>query len=153
MTPARLVSELATAIKKACAQVRLPLESEEAVAVEVFTQYLPEDLFETTRYLPFALVELLSIKDDFKEGSRAEVGLTLGIYAPDADAWLDGFHLMEVIRQEVLTWRVVARRFRLLGIQWELPETQPRPFFYATGQLTFDIFQAEEMIKWHTPTG
>ena len=147
MTAARLVSELATAIKKACALVKLPLESEEAVAVEVFSQYLPEDLFETTRYLPFALVELLSIKDDFKEGSRAEVGLTLGIYAPDADAWFDAFHLMQVIRQEVLTYRVIAKRFRLTGCQWELPDVQPRPFFYCTGILTFDIFQAEELIK------
>lgn len=145
MTPARLISELAAQIKKACAQVRLPLEAGESVEVEVLEQYLPEDLFETTSYLPFALVELLSLKDDFKEGSQAEVGLTLGVYAEGGDAWRDGFHLAEVIRQEILTWRVVAKRFRLLGIQWELPETQPRPFFYTTAQLTFDIFQPLEI--------
>ena len=148
MTPARLVSELATRIKEVAAQVRLPLEDDEhLVEVEVLENYLPEDLFENTSYLPFVLVELISIKDDFKDGSTAEMGLTIGTYAEEFDGWRDCFHLMQVIRQDVLKRRVVAKRFRLTGCQWELPDVQPRPFFYATALLTFDLFQPLEQLK------
>lgn len=146
MTPARLVTELAGRIRKTSAQVRLPLESKEPVGVEVFEQYLPEDLFETTSYLPFVLVELMSLKDDFKEGSTAQVGMTIGIYSEGVDGWLDAFHLAEVIRQDVLTWRVVAKRYRLTEAQWDVADTQPKPFFFVTGILSFDIFQPFEQI-------
>lgn len=147
MTPARLVSELAAAIKKACALVKLPLESEELVEVEVFTQYLPEDLFETTRYLPFCLIEFLELTDDLKDGSTVHIGLTVGTYAPETDAWLDAFHLAEVIRQEVLTWRVIAKRFRLKSARWQTPDTQPREFFYLAAELIYDVFQPQENFR------
>ena len=147
MTPTRLISELAARIKEVTAQIRLPLETGEPVEVEVFAQYLPEDLFENTAYLPFCLIELLNIKDDFKDGSEAQVGLTAGIYAREVDAWKDSFHLMEVIRQDLLKRRLIGRRFRLTGAQWELPDTQPREFFFATGILTFDFYQVQEVIR------
>ena len=145
MTPARLVTELALQIKKTCALVKLPLETEEPVEVEVLEQWLPEDLFETTAYLPFVLAELIELVDDLKEGSTAQVGLVVGIYAREGDAWKDAFHLAEIIRQEVLTWRVIARRFRLKEARWQTPDTQPRPFFYVMSELTYEIFQPEEV--------
>ena len=148
MTPARLISELATRIKEVSAQVRLPLEDDERlVEVEVLENYLPEDLFENTSYLPFVLAELITIKDDLRDGSTAEVGLTIGTYAQEMDGWRDCFHLMQVIRQDLLERRVIGRRFRLTGCQWELPDVQPRPFFYATGLLTFDLFQPQEKVR------
>lgn len=148
MTPARLISELATRIKEVSAQVRLPLEDDERlVEVEVLENYLPEDLFENTSYLPFVLAELITIKDDLRDGSTAEVGLTIGTYAQEMDGWRDCFHLMQVIRQDLLERRVIAKRFRLTGCQWELPDVQPRPFFYATGLLTFDLFQPQEKVR------
>lgn len=147
MTAARLISELAAAIKKACAGVKLPLEAGESVEVEVLEQYLPEDLFENTAYLPFVLVEFLELTDDLKDGSTVQIGLTVGTYAPEADAWRDAFHLAEVIRQEVLTRRVIAKRFRLKSARWQTPDTQPREFFYLAAELTFDIFQPLENFR------
>lgn len=147
MTPARLIGDLAAEIKKATGQVNLPLETQGNVGVEILTQYLPEDLFEDTSYLPFVLVELISIKDEFKEGSTAQVGLTVGTFAKEADGWLDAFHLMEVVRQQLLERRVIGRRFRLRESQWEVPETQPRPFFYVNGLLTYELFQPQEIVR------
>lgn len=149
MTHARLIAELAAVIKMASAQVKLPLESKEPVEVEVLENYLPEDLFETTSYLPFVLVEYLETVDDFKDGSSAHVGLTVGTYAEEFDAWRDAFHLFEVVRQHVLECRVIAKRFRLTGARWQAPDTQPRPFFYLVAELTFDIFQPSELATRH----
>lgn len=148
MTHARLVEELASEIKRTCAQVKLPLEaSESLVGVEVLENYLPEDLFENTSYLPFVLVEYLETVDDFKDGSTAHIGLTIGTYAANQDGWHDAFHLMEVIRQRVLELRVIAKRFRLTGARWQAPDTQPTPFYYLVAELTFDIFQAAEQLR------
>ncbi|MBD3878217.1 MAG: hypothetical protein SR1Q5_00825 [Quinella sp. 1Q5] len=142
-----MVSELARRIKEVAAQVRLPLEDDEhLVEVEVLENYLPEDLFENTSYVPFVLVEFLEVSDDLKEGSTAHIGLTIGTYSEEEDGWLRAFHLMQVIRQDLLERRVIAKRFRLESARWQAPDTQPAPFYYLVAELTFNIFQPLEQI-------
>lgn len=142
MTHARLIAELAAAIKEASSDIILPLEAPAGLRVplNVFENYLPDDAFEVDSYLPFVLVEFIETHDDLKQGSTCTIGLTVGVYAPERDAFLDALHIMEVLRLRLLTRRVIANRFRLTNALWQSPDVQPRPFFYLTGELQFNLF-------------
>ena len=158
MTPTNLIQALAAELKEATAQIRLATEYhepkeggeptfEDCVAVNVFTQYLPQDLFENEHYYPCICAELIKISDDLKDGSSVEVALSFGVYAYEERAWRDLFHLMEVVRQRILTKRVIANRFRLTAAEWGLVEEnlQPKPFYFGQGILTYQIYQPQEI--------
>ncbi|MBR4903706.1 MAG: hypothetical protein IKZ53_03470 [Selenomonadaceae bacterium] len=153
MTPAELVQTLSLEIKKAVMDLKLRTEYEQVpseedfVAVNVFAQSIPKNLFEETSYLPFVTVELLSVEDD-KEGSIAQIGLSFATFGLEEDGWLDLFHLMEVTRQRLLTKRLIGNRFRLQSAHWEpIPsDNQPAPFQYGAATLSYQIFQPQERI-------
>ena len=89
MTPTNLLKSLAAEIDDCTKEIKLPTEymrkpsAENFVKVNVFEQYIPADLFEQTTYFPLIIVELLNIRDNLKEGSVAEVGLSCGVYAKE----------------------------------------------------------------------
>lgn len=147
MTHSELVRAVAAEIKKALTNVKLRTEyattptEENFVQVNVFSQYLPQDLFETSSYYPLVIVEWLDTKDDLdEEKSVATIGLTLGVFAKEADGWLDAFHLMEVIRQRLLEHRILEKKFRLIDeVNWTTPEAQPTPFFIIIAELKYSI--------------
>lgn len=158
MTAAHLIESLAAELREATAQVKLPVEYhtpkeggeptfEDCVPVNVFTQYLPQDLFENEHYYPCICAELIKISDDLKDGSSVEVALSFGVFAYEERAWRDLFHLMEVVRQRILTSRVIANRFRLTEATWQMidPELQPLPFMFGQGIVTYQIYQPHEI--------
>lgn len=154
MTLAKLVEAIAAEVRVAVAELKLPVEyqdDEEREAettwqkINVWEQYIPKDLFENTVYFPCAIVELVEVHDDTKEGSRATIGISCGVFAKEADGWKDAFHLMELIRDRLLTVRTVARNFRLTGeLTWQPAQTQPTPFFFTYGEATYQVFQTQE---------
>lgn len=155
MTYTRLITELAAEVRDALKGLKLPIEYQreredlitdtaDLVTVNVFENYLPEDLFETTSYLPFVLVEWLAAHDDFKAGSTVEIGLSIATFSFEQWAWKNAFHVMSILRERLLEKRLIAKRFRLKDMKWETPESQPREFFFLTGVLTFDIYQPLE---------
>lgn len=156
MTPANLIQALADELREATAQIRFPTEyarraePSDFVKVQVFKQYLPENLFEEQNYYPCICAELLKVEDDLSEFSKAEVALSCGVYAYEENAWLDLFHLMEVVRHRVLTKRVIANRFRIVNAEWGLIDeaTQPRPFLFGQGILTYAIYQPQEGFRF-----
>lgn len=147
MNSAELVRAVATEIKKALANVKLRTEyattptEENFVPVNVFEQYLPQDLFETSSFWPCVIVELLEIKDDLdEEKSVATIGLTMGVFAKESDGYLDALHLMEVIRQQLLSHRILDKKFRLVDeVNWTTPESQPTPFYVILAELKYSI--------------
>ena len=152
MTTAELVSGLVLEIKKATERIRFPTEyadePSDYVKVNVFEQYLPADLFEQTSYYPCVVVEWLETHDTLNSGSLMTVGLTMGVYAKEADGYLDAFHLMETIRAHLLSQRVIANRFRLKGeLTWEQPSEQPTPFFFVVAELTYNALLTPEILK------
>ena len=153
MTHIRLIRELSAELRVLLERVKLPVEyattatAEDFIKVNVFEQFLPQDLFEETTYYPLVLVEWLSTVDDLKTESTAQVGLTLGVYAKEQDGWVDAFYLMELIRQDLLRKRLIGQRFRLTGeINWQVPNEQPAPFFFVMATLSYEIFQAQEEL-------
>lgn len=147
MTSAELVRAVATEIKKALANVKLRTEyateptEENFVSVNVFEQYLPQDIFETSSYYPCVIVEWLDTKDSLdEEKSVATIGLTLGVFAKESDGYLDALHLMEVIRQQLLSHRILDKKFRLIDeVNWETPSEQPTPFYVILAELKYSI--------------
>ena len=118
------------------------------VEVNVFAQVCPKDLFETTSYLPFVIVELLSVEGDLNDESLAQIGLSFAVFGLEENGFQDLFHLMEVVRYRLLTKRVIGKRFRLKSAEWQpIPsENQPQPFLYGSATLTYSIFQPQEIF-------
>lgn len=154
MTHINLIRALADELRGLLSRVKLPVEyaasatAEDFISVNVFEQFLPKDLFDETTYYPLVLVEWLSTLDNLKNASTAQVGLTIGVYAKEADGWIDALYLMELIRQHFLKKRLIAQKFRLTEeINWQVPSSQPEPFFFIMGELTYEIFQAQEELR------
>lgn len=158
MTVTELLDGLAAEIRAAVSAIKLPVEyfnEEERQAEEtrqpisVFEQYQPANLFETEDYLPFVLVEWLSTLDELRGDltSTATIGITVGVYAREEDGWKDGLHLLQAVRERLMIQRLIAGKYRLVdGATWEVPSTQPTPFFYAYGELKYDIGRPLEPI-------
>ena len=153
MTHIRLIRELSAELRGLLERVKLPVEyattatPDDFIKVNVFEQFLPQDLFEETTYYPLVLVEWLSTTDDLKAESTAQVGLTIGVYAKEQDGWVDAFYLLELIRQHLLRKRLIGQRFRLTGeINWQVPNEQPAPFMFIMATLSYEIFQAQEEL-------
>lgn len=154
MTPTELVKTLAAEIRQAVENIQLPTEyattpaQDNFVKVNVFEQYLPQDLFETTSYYPLVIVELVEVRDEINKESIATIGLTLGVYAKEADGWQDAFHLMEVIRQHLLTRRVIGKKFRLIDeATWSVPDAQPTPFYVVVGEVKYSVQLPAQEIR------
>lgn len=157
MTTTLLVEALAAEIRDATALLKLPIEYHNQRQrraestwrqVHVYEQYIPADLFQNDTYYPCVIVEWLSTLDRVRgreNGSIATVGLSFGVFAKEADAWKDCFHLMEVVRQRLLSKRTIAERYRLEDeVTWETAANQPAPFFYGYAELQYQIYQPQE---------
>ena len=155
MTPTNLLKSLAAEVSDATKNLRLPIEymdeetDEHLVKVNVFTQYIPQDLFEQTTYFPCVVIELVGVRDNLREGSTAEVALSCGVYAKEEDGWQDAFHLMELIRQRLLTKRTIAQKFRLMNeLITSFPDEQPTPFFFIYLNAEYQLFLPQEELEF-----
>lgn len=158
MTTALLVTSLADEIRAVTANLKLPAEyhnEEQRTSettwrrVNVYEQYIPADLFQTEDYFPCVIVEWLETHDTLRGEeikSVATVGLSFGVFAKESDGWKDCFHLMELVRQRVLSVRTLAQRFRLISddITWQIGQNQPAPFFFGYAELGYEIYQPQE---------
>ena len=159
MTATDLVTAVADEIRRATANVKLPLEHHGSadmklvpvVPVNVYEGYLPREAFNDDSYYPLVMVEWLATADEL-DGSNAKstatIGLNIGVFAAESWGWKDALHLTEVVRQHLLTNRLVAQKFRLFGeTSWEVPPDQPLPFFFTYATLTYRILQVED-LSW-----
>lgn len=154
LTTVHLITSLAAALRKATANLRLPVEyhneaqrtSEETYReIQIFEQDIPKDLFESTTYFPCIILELVEVTDSLKDGSLATVGISVGVYAKEADAYKDAFNLLEVVRREMLSNRVIADSFRLVDtITWRTAQQQPSPFFFLYGEANYSMYLTQE---------
>ena len=147
MIHANLIDAVAAECQNALKNLRLTTEyqrepaEENFTEINIFKQYLPADLFEETSYYPFVLVEWLSTTDGFKkEGSSAQVGLTIGTFAKEADGYLDAFYILDALRICLFSKTILNERFLLTDeATWEVPNSQPTPFFIVYGALTYQM--------------
>lgn len=154
MTHTHLIESIAAELKDATKELRLPTEymenpsAENFTTINIFTQYIPADLFDVTSYFPCVIVEWLSTEEKLsgkKIGSTVRVGLSIGVFAKEADGWKDAFHLVEICRERLLRKRTIAERFRLVDeVSWETAQNQPTPFFFVYAELEYDMFQIQE---------
>lgn len=163
MTITHLVAAVADEIRDATSELRLPIEYQNERQrraettwrkVNVYEQYLPEADFQNDNYYPLVVVEWLHTRDKLRgadNGSIATIGLSFGVFAKEADGWKDCIHLMELVRQRLLSKRILARQFRLEEeITWETAGQQPTPFFYAYGEIQYQIYPVQEENIWTT---
>lgn len=156
MTVTDLVTAVADEVRQATANVKLPLEHHNStdaklVPVNVYEGFLPREAFNDDSYYPLVMVEWLATSDEL-DGSNAKstatIGLNIGVFAAENWGWKDALHLTEVVRQRLLSHRLLAQKFRLLdNANWEVPPDQPLPFFFTYATLTYRILQVED-LSW-----
>ena len=78
---------------------------------------------------------------DEEEGiSTATIGMTIGVYGEDKNAWMDLLSIMERIRQRICNNRTVARKYPLeYPNKWETVEAQPYPFWFGYGTVKYRV--------------
>ena len=148
--PERLINSLKEEIEIAVKDLRLRAENQEDKHVSVYAQHIPDEDFHDDSYYPLVIVSLNKVEDAEPvdgAGSAATIGLTIGVYGEDKQAWMDLLSIMERIRQRVLIFRKLDRRFRLvLPVKWETVEAQPYPFWFGYGTLVYQIAQPNEQM-------
>lgn len=148
--PERLINSLKEEIEIAVKDLRLRAENQEDKHVSVYAQHIPDEDFHDDSYYPLVIVSLNKVEDAEPvdgSGSTATIGLTIGVYGEDKQAWMDLLSIMERIRQRVLIFRKLDRRFRLvLPVKWETVEAQPYPFWFGYGTLVYQIAQPNEQM-------
>lgn len=150
MIPERLVQCLKTEIEIAVKDYRMKAENQEDKLVSVYAQHIPDEDFQNDSYYPLVIVSLNKVEDMESaeaSGSIATIGLTIGVYGEDKQAWIDLLSIMERIWQRLLIFRKLDNRFRLvMPAKWETIEAQPYPFWFGYGTLMYQIGQPNECM-------
>jgi len=146
MTPALLVEAVAKEIEAATSTYKLKAENQADKKMSVYRQHFPNEDFEDDSYYPLVIVSWQGCEDK-EDGSEATIGLTVGVYGHDKAAWMDLLSVMERIRQRLLIFRILARRFRLiLPTKFETIESQPYPYWFGYATLKYQIGQPNERM-------
>lgn len=150
MIPVRLVQCLKAEIEIAVKDYRMKAEGQDDKRVSVYAQHIPDEDFQHDSYYPLVVVSLNKVEDMESvevSGSIATIGLTIGVYGEDRQAWMDLLGIMERIRQRLLIFRKLDGRFRLvMPAKWETIEAQPYPFWFGYGTLMYQIGQPNERM-------
>lgn len=139
MIPNRLIEALANEIREATKDYVLKAEGQEDKKVSVYCQHIPDEEFLSDTYYPLVVVSVQNVEDSDGE-SVATIGLTMGVYGEDKQAWMDLLSIMERIRQRVCEHDIIDRKYKILfPAKWETVEAQPYPFWYGYGTLKYRI--------------
>ena len=106
MIPVRLIEALADEIRDATKDYKLRAEGQEDKKVTVYCQHIPDEDFLSDTYYPLVIVSVQEVTDDNEGMSIATVGLTIGVYGDDKEAWMDLLSIMERIRQRVCNEKI-----------------------------------------------
>ena len=161
MTPVELVEQLSLLIRDSVKNYRLLSELETNPStqrlkkVSVYEQEIPEEEFNENSYYPLVIVSLQKIQDQIEESEVKPtlmiVGLTIGVYGEDKNAWKDLLNLTEAIRSCALSNKMVAKKFRLVEVvDSDFIEKQPHPFHFSYITLIYSTFQPRltKTIEW-----
>lgn len=140
MIPVRLIEALADEIRDATKDYKLKAEGQEDKKVTVYCQHIPDEDFLSDTYYPLVIVSVQEVTDDNEGISIATVGLTIGVYGDDQEAWMDLLSIMERIRQRVCNEKIIARKYPLvMPTKFETIEAQPYPFWFGYGTLKYRV--------------
>lgn len=140
MIPVRLIEALADEIRDATKDYKLRAEGQEDKKVTVYCQHIPDEDFLSDTYYPLVIVSVQEVTDDNEGISIATVGLTIGVYGDDKEAWMDLLSIMERIRQRVCNEKIIARKYPLvMPTKFETIENQPYPFWFGYATLKYRV--------------
>lgn len=140
MIPVRLIEALADEIRDATKDYKLRAEGQEDKKVTVYCQHIPDDNFLSDTYYPLVIVSIQEVTDENEGMSIATVGLTIGVYGDDKEAWMDLLSIMERIRQRVCNEKIIARKYPLvMPTKFETIEAQPYPFWFGYATLKYRV--------------
>jgi hypothetical protein len=103
---------------------------------ETETVYGPEDVEENFPCIVVKFDDGTDKEENAPDATRVNMRLLVGAYdeSPDCQGYRDAMNIIETIRQELLTNRMLERKYKLeMPLKWYLFEDQPWPVFF--GQL------------------
>ena len=149
-----LIKALSDEVREAASIYKFSSELESDKQVTVYEQEIPDTVLDDEReddeekgsYYPLVLVALQSVGDDLETAdpapSVAIIGLTIGTYSEDKDAWIDLMNLTETIRKHILTKNIIADGFRLVSnADINFIERQPHPYHFSYMTLKYTVPQ------------
>ena len=161
MTPVELIEQLSLLIRdsvknyKLLSELEIDLATQQLKKVSVYEQEIPEEEFNDDSYYPLVIVSLQKIQDQIEESEVKPtlmiVGLTIGVYGEDKNAWKDLLNLTETVRCCALSNKMVAKKFRLVEVMdSDFIEKQPYPFHFSYITLIYSTFQPRlsKNIEW-----
>ncbi len=158
---AGLIKALSNEVRKAASVYKFSSELESDKQVTVYEQEIPDTVLDDERddeekgsCYPLVLVALQSVGDDLETTdpapSVAIIGLTIGTYSEDEDAWIDLMNLSETIRSHLLSMPIIANGFRLVSnAEMNFIERQPHPYHFGYISLKYVVPQpTPPQIEW-----
>ena len=95
-----------------------------------------------------------SVDDDLETvqpaATVASVGLTIGVYGENKDAWKDLLNLTSAIRLHLEAKPIIGKKFRLVSsVKADFIERQPHPFHFAYISMGYTMQQpSPPQIEW-----
>ena len=140
MIPTGLIKALADEVREATKDYVMKAEGQEDKKVSVYCQHIPDEDFQTDTYYPLVIISVQDVVDEEEGISTATIGMTIGVYGEDKNAWMDLLSIMERIRQRICNNRTVARKYPLeYPNKWETAEAQPYPFWFGYGTVKYRV--------------
>lgn len=145
MTPIELMDMMRDRIKELLDENYTSEQPSGKLPVEVYSGYPPIRDSAKERH-SFIYVLASEITDD-KDGSYSDLEIGFSIYDDDkVDGWRSMYNLVEHVRQDLLKFRFLRRKFR---IQWPLKfrvddREQPYPQYQGVMTARFSIGQPNE---------
>lgn len=145
MTPINCARNVAEFLREQFQGYTAPDEKIAANGITIRDGFLPK---QTTveakrRQSPYIVIRPVRIDDDDKEGSTADLQILVTTYNDNKeDGHLALYHILEFIRQSLLTHRLIKKKNILqMPIKTMIPEEQPFPQWWGYMEVTYSIGQ------------
>lgn len=160
MTPADLISTLATELRIATAGFTLQAEYQQDKKISVYEGYIPSANLENETFLPLITVEMRG-SEDTEDGAAVNIGFMIAVYGGEnakydggrvrqgkyfkdyGDGWRDLLNIAETVRQYLWTRpdRYIGGKYKLVNLLFVPQSDNPEPFFYGDMVATFYTVQ------------
>ena len=146
MTFVDLIKSLSAEVREATIDYKMQSELESDKKISVYEQEIPEEEFDSNSYYPLVIVALQSVDDELETiqpaATVASVGLTIGVYGENKDAWKDLLNLTAAIRLHLESKPIIGKKFRLAStVKADFIERQPHPFHFAYVSMGYVMMQ------------
>lgn len=133
MTINTLIDALISFLSEKTQNIILTTEAGIEKTPQYVNGYLPPKKSTDIEDFPFIIVRPNNGSDtpsNIGMSGDVAVKILIGTHSEDPHGYQDAVTLLEIIRRELLTQRVINKQFELQLFSWQFPDEQPFPHWY-----------------------